>query len=80
MGSGKQDVYIDKLRGHENYYDWKIAMKNVLEFNNLDGGLDETEKDAGKLKKCKNLLMLKLIPRCINSWKTKLLRRGSGAN
>lgn len=56
----KEALQIEKLRGLENYHTWCFAVKNALEYRNLEKCITDpvTEDDADKLQKCKSILCL----------------------
>lgn len=56
----KEGLQIEKLRGLENYHTWCFAVKNALEYRNLEKCITEpvTETDTDKLQKCKSILCL----------------------
>lgn len=53
---------IAKLRGRENYVEWKFSMTNYLAHEDLWGCIDETDKDAKKITKTKSKLILSIEP------------------
>ena len=68
MPTSSREISIEKLHGSANYYVWKFAMRSVLEINACEDAIETVttkegdrvvkEKDAGKLKKAKNLIIL----------------------
>lgn len=53
---------LEKLKGSENYHTWKFAMRNLLEFHDLDQCIKKpcVETDDSKLKKAKARLVLSI--------------------